>query len=399
MRSQSLRTAQSLQCLREPRARDDLPPLRFARSRVVVGRHIGASDHAHGFTKTETTLGGNALDLAEIFHHSAQPLAVNLHPTPSNQREPIGLSQQLADLGRVNVSPSSVTSMRKSSSASWPTPDSNLPPTLAVTCGRGGRFARQVAGIRTTTPALSSCGTSRRSCMASRRLPPQRVENLARIDHGLQPRAASDARCTGRSSDSRRSLLAAPAYSPQSLPQRKMLRLGVRRQPRGISRQKSEGRCFVLAVFGQVEVHAADKVPRRVAAFQETPGRRTSIPITPAQKRFAVLARETGEHLPSGTPLQSSGAPREPAKPVPHHRAAMDYALLWSRLHCPAECRGPSRSAPRILANRRRRRGVRLRVRLLRAGEDHGLIRAQRHSADVAQARAQEPMRRDLRSR
>jgi hypothetical protein len=34
----------------------------------------------------------------------------------------------------------------------------------------------------------------------------------------------------------------------------------------------------------------------------------------------------------------------------------MECALLWSRFHRPAECRGPSRSAPRILANRRGRR-------------------------------------------
>src|ERR1700676_3896712 len=34
--SQFLRTAQSLQGLREPRTRDDLPPVRLARSRVVV---------------------------------------------------------------------------------------------------------------------------------------------------------------------------------------------------------------------------------------------------------------------------------------------------------------------------------------------------------------------------
>src|ERR1700723_2271571 len=64
-----------------------------------------------------------------------------------------------------------------------------------------------------------------------------------------------------------------------------------------------------------------------------------------------------------------------------------------------AGCRGLSGSAPRILANRSGRGGVRLRLRLLRAGEDHGPIPAQKHSANVAQARAREPMRRDLRSR
>src|SRR5260370_41721872 len=134
----------------------------------------------------------------------------------------------------------------------------------------------------------------------------------------------------------------------------------------------------------------------RRCGVSKTLERRTSIRITPAQKRYPVVARETAEPLPSGTPPKSSGAPREPAKPVPH-RAAMDYALLWSGFHRPAECRGLSRSAPRILANRRRQGGGRLRLRYLRAVEDHGPIRAQRHSPDLAQARPQNPMRRDLR--
>jgi len=43
-----------------------------------------------------------------------------------------------------------------------------LQPTLPVTRGRGGRFPRQAAGVRTTTPAVSSLGTSRSNCTASR---------------------------------------------------------------------------------------------------------------------------------------------------------------------------------------------------------------------------------------
>lgn len=64
------------------------------------------------------------------------------------------------------LSPSSVTSMRKSSSASSPKCDGACPPTVAFTCGRAGRFIRQLAGIRTATPALSIAGTSFRNCSA-----------------------------------------------------------------------------------------------------------------------------------------------------------------------------------------------------------------------------------------
>jgi len=127
-----------------------------------------------------------------------------------------------------------------------------------------------------------------------------------------------------------------------------MLRLGVGRQSSGIRREKSKWAASSLRFSARLKCTRPTRFHAALQRFK-TPERRTSIRITPAQKRYAVLARETGEHLPSGTPPQSSEAPREPAKPVPH-RAAMDYALLWSRLHRPAECRGPSRSALRILA-------------------------------------------------
>src|SRR6202034_765874 len=94
------RPPQSLPGLRSPPPRDHLPPLRCAGSRVVVRIHIAPSDHAQRVTQTKTTFGSDALGLAEIFHHSAQPLPVNFHPTPSNQREPVRFSQQLAHLGR-----------------------------------------------------------------------------------------------------------------------------------------------------------------------------------------------------------------------------------------------------------------------------------------------------------
>ena len=55
--------------------------------------------NAHGFLKTETSFGSDPLGLAEIFHHSAQSFAIDFNPAPSNQREPIRLSQQLPHLG------------------------------------------------------------------------------------------------------------------------------------------------------------------------------------------------------------------------------------------------------------------------------------------------------------
>ena len=79
----------------------------------------------------------------------------------------------------------------------------------------------------------------------------------------------SAARCTGRSSDKQTILVGRAGIFAQRLAQRKMLGFGVRREPRGVGCEKSEGRLLVFAVFGKIEVHAADQVPRGIAALQE----------------------------------------------------------------------------------------------------------------------------------
>ena len=206
----------------------------------------------------------------------------------------------------------------------------------------------------------------------------------------------SDARCTGSSSDSRRSLFAAPAYSPQGLPQRKMLGLGVRRQPRGVGGQKSERRIRIFAVLGQIEVHAADQVPRRVPALQEF--------LYPAFRLRQFDAECGVQFLPEGakdlrasdTPRQSWEAPPGPAGPTPR-RAAPGRALSAASHRYPGGCRGRSRTMRRILSSRRRQEEARLRLQPLRVGEGHGPIRARRHSAGVEQARDRGAARQELR--
>lgn len=48
-----------------------------------------------------------------------------------------------------------------------------------------------------------------------------------------------------------------------------MQRPGVRREPRGVGREKGERGFCVVAVFGEIEVHPADQVPGRIARFQK----------------------------------------------------------------------------------------------------------------------------------
>ena len=90
-----------------------------------------------------------------------QPFAVDLDPLAAQQHQAVGAGEQRPDLASLRVSPSSVMSTAKSSSASSPSLEGARVPTVAVTCGRAGRPARQVAGMRTTTPALFQLGGTR----------------------------------------------------------------------------------------------------------------------------------------------------------------------------------------------------------------------------------------------
>ena len=118
----------------------------------------------------------------------------------------------------VNGSPSSVTSTRKSSSVSRPMPPVGFVPTVAVTVGRGGRPVFQVAGTRTTTPACSIAWRSRRKARASRGVQRSGWKISPWSTIAFSHAQCSAARWTGRSSDSRRVLLAAPAYSRRAWP-------------------------------------------------------------------------------------------------------------------------------------------------------------------------------------
>jgi hypothetical protein len=56
----------------------------------------------------------------------------------------------------------------------------------------------------------------------------------------------------------------------QSLAEREMLRFGVCRETGRVGGKESERRCFVLAVFGKVEMDATDQVPSRIAGFRNS---------------------------------------------------------------------------------------------------------------------------------
>ena len=94
------------------------------------------------------------------------------------------------------------------------------------------------------------------------------MEDLAAVDHRLEPGAAL-CRALDRQQQRQQLLVRRVGVFLQRTPQGQVLGLALLRQPGRVGGDKCERSCLVLAVLGQVEVHAADEVPGRIVAPQE----------------------------------------------------------------------------------------------------------------------------------
>ena len=81
----------------------------------------------------------------------------------------------------------------------------------------------------------------------------------------------------------------------QGLAERQMLRLGRRRKPRRVGRQKRERRLLVLPVFGQIEMHATDEVPGGLTALEELLHRQLGFAQFGIERRIHASPK-IGEH-------------------------------------------------------------------------------------------------------
>ena len=101
------------------------------------------------------------------------------------------------------------------------------------------------------------------------RAPAQRMKDLARVDHGLQPGAM-----LGGSLDRQQqrqqplAILRAGIFLQRSA-ERHVQGLGLSRKPRGIGGQECERRDLILPVLGKIEVHAPDEIPGRMPFPEE----------------------------------------------------------------------------------------------------------------------------------
>ena len=216
MRPSGLRKASER--LRQPRTSYRLAPVNVGLSGGPVLRDAGPGQHAHRLAKRQTFADSAALDRLNCSRvRPSRSRSISTH-LPRTNANPSDCASNCLISAAERLSPSSVTSIRKLSSASSPNRDGALSPIVAFTCGRAGRFMRQLAGIRTTTPALFERGNVLKKLQCLLRAPAQRVKNFAASIMVFSQGQFSPARWTGISNDRRRSRFFAPAYSCRAFP-------------------------------------------------------------------------------------------------------------------------------------------------------------------------------------
>ena len=216
--------------------------------------------------------------------------------------------------------------MRKSSNPSRPTEDGGRAPTVAVTCGRGGRFARQEAGMRTTTPAPSRSGTLERKHEASRGLPAQGMKDFAGVDHRLEPDACLGGPLHRQKERQELVFVRRPRVLAQGLTKRQMLCLGPRGKLRRIGCHEGERTFRIAAIFREIEMHPSDQIPGWMETLQEVLQARFSPRQATWRKPLPVLPR-----APPGRPSSDILIPASWAPSAPNRRG-----LLRSVLRRPA---------------------------------------------------------------
>ena len=107
--------------------------------------------------------------------------------------------------------------------------------------------------------------------------PPQRVIDLARLDHRLQPRTLGGGALDRQEQREQLRLVGGACVFAQRAAERQVLRPGLRRQVGRVGRQKRERRVIIPAVLGEVEVDAADEMPCRALTLEKLPGPTPSI--------------------------------------------------------------------------------------------------------------------------
>jgi hypothetical protein len=266
----SVGTAQGRERLGEPRASHRLAPGDIGRRGRFIPGDAGSRQHAHRLAERQAVGRGTALDRLELFQSATQPGMVDLDPLAADQCQAVGMGEQPLDLGRRQF--------------------------FAVERDFHGEFEERVDAQRGRRPAADrrlDLGTRgpvhaptcrqahdhagaferRRVLEEQQRLlrgPAQRMKYFARIHHGFEPPAKLGGALDRHQQRQQALAVLRAGIFLQRLAERHMLRLGRSRQAGGVGREKRKGSLLVLAILREIEMHASDQVPGRIARFEKS---------------------------------------------------------------------------------------------------------------------------------
>ena len=126
--------------------------------------------------------------------------------------------------------------------------------------------------------------------------PAQGVVDFPRLDHRAQPGTLRRAFLHRLQQRQEPRFVARARVLAQSLAERQMLRATLRGQLRRVGRDERERRLCVGAVFGEIEVYAANEVPGRMACSQKFLERSLRLPALLPERR-ANLRPQAGKNL------------------------------------------------------------------------------------------------------
>ena len=282
-----VRLAQRAQRLREPFARRDLRPV--GAGWRVLRLDIGAGDQPHRTPERNALRARDPLDLGIAVERRLDPARIDLDPFAAQHREPVARQQQALQL------------LRRQRLAVERDIDGEIE--HRARSDHRGRLGADGRGDR--RPAWPRARPARRHThdeagrLQSRDIveqthrvggrPAQRMEDLAAIDHLLQP-AATFARPAHRLQQLQQIRPGArTGIFAQSRAERRMTQAAAGRHAGNIGREEGEGPLRVLAILGEIEMHAPDMAPAAVPRGEKT------VELRPA---FGQLRPEGFRHRP-----------------------------------------------------------------------------------------------------
>ena len=271
---------QGLQRLGEPRPGGDFRPAGAGGVRFLLG-HRRAGEHPHRFGETHPLASGQGFGVAETRHRLFETGAIDLDPLAAQERQSVRSGEQGGDF---RLRQRFAVERRLDPEIEQPV-ESQGRRLAAADCRRrlGARRPPGAPGRRHPQNHAGVLEVGRGPDERERllRSPPQGVEDLARVDHMLQPIAFVRGALNRLKQRQKLVFVFRPGIVAQRLAQRQMLGFGGGREARRIGRHEGEREVRIAAVFRQIEMDPADEGPGWMALGEET------LQIRPSRRKGA----------------------------------------------------------------------------------------------------------------